>query len=193
MKRWPGLPIAFSLLSVAWVGLFVVGDSHAYSDGVAQARALGYIGLLLLSAVLCVSPFRRWLRASSKLQRALGLAAASTALIHVEVAVWSSPLSFAEQLDEPRMRFGFGAFAVLGLLALTSFPAVVAGVRLRSWKELHRLAYLAWICALLHALLSPYAWLRGLSAIAGVVIAMVVLRLVKASSTKMGSRQAEGA
>ncbi|HTU58257.1 MAG TPA: ferric reductase-like transmembrane domain-containing protein, partial [Polyangiales bacterium] len=132
----------------------------------------------LLSAALCVSPFSRWLRESSKLRRALGLAAAGAALFHAEVGLWSGPLNVSEQLDDPQLRFGFGALAVLGLLAVTSFPGAVTALKLRSWKELHRLAYVAWICALLHGLLSPYAWVRGLCAVAVVVLALAPLRLL---------------
>jgi sulfoxide reductase heme-binding subunit YedZ len=118
------------------------------------------------------------LRESAKLRRALGLLAACTALLHFEVAMWTSPLSIAEQFEDATLRFGFGAFLVLVLLALTSFPGVVTSLKLRSWKELHRLAYVAWICALLHGLFAPYAWIRGLCAIAAVVLTLAVLRLV---------------
>lgn len=173
-----GLVIGALLLSVAAILLFVRGDADAYSDNVALARALGYLAFAWLSAALCVSPFARWVRESSKLRRALGLAAASAALLHAEVGLWSSPLSVREQLDDPQLRFGFGALAVLGILAVTSFPGAVATLRLRSWKELHRLAYVAWICALLHGLLSPYAWIRGLFAIAAIVLALGLLRFL---------------
>ena len=173
-----GLVAGGSLMTAFAIMLFVRGDSDAYSDNVALARGLGYLAFVLLSAALCVSPLGRWLRESSKLRRALGLAAAGWALFHAEVGLWSSPLSVSVQLDDPQLRFGFGALAVLGLLAVTSFPGAVRALKLRSWKELHRLAYVAWICALLHGLLSPYAWVPGLCVIAVVVLALAPLRLL---------------
>lgn len=179
-----GLVAGAALTIVAAIMLFVRGDADAYSDNVALARALGYVAFVLLSAALCVSPFARWLRETSKLRRALGLAAAGAALFHAEVGLWSSPLSVSEQLDAPQLRFGFGALAVLGLLAVTSFPGAVTALKLRSWKELHRLAYVAWICALLHGLLSPYAWMRGLCGIAAVVLTLGLLRLVPRAKRK---------
>jgi len=167
-----------SLFGAVAIALFVRGDGDAYSDTVALARGLGYLAFVLLSAALCVSPLRRWLPESSTLRRALGLAAASAALFHAEVGLWSSPLGVGEQLADPQLRFGFAGLALLGALAVTSFPAVVTWMRLRSWKELHRLAYIAWLCALLHGLLSPYAWMRGLCAIAAVTLTLGLLRLV---------------
>lgn len=173
-----GLVAGALLLSVAAIMLFVRGDADAYSDNVALARGFGYLAFVLLSAALCVTPFARWLRQSTKLRRSLGLAAAGSGLFHAEVGLWSSPLGVSEQLGEPQLRFGFGALAVLGLLAVTSFPGVVTALKLRSWKELHRLAYVAWICALLHGLLSPYAWVCALCAMAIVVPTLGLLRLV---------------
>lgn len=173
-----GLVASAALVIVAAILLFMRGDSDAYSDNVALARGLGYLAFVLLSTALCVSPFARWLRESAKLRRALGLAAAGAALFHAEVGLWSTPLDVAEQFADPQLRFGFGALAVLGLLAVTSFPGAVVALKLRSWKELHRLAYVAWICALLHGVLSPYAWIRGLCVIAAIVLTLGLLRLV---------------
>lgn len=178
LRRLDGNALALGafLLGSAYAALFVTGDSDAYSTVIAQTRALGYASFLLLSAALCVSPFARWIRERAQLRRALGLAAAAMTFIHALLAVTSSPLCLADQLADARLRFGFGAFAVLCVLAITSFPRVVSWSRLRSWKELHRLVYVAWICALLHGLLSPYAWLRGLCVIAASVLILAILR-----------------
>lgn len=172
------------LIGFAYAALFVTGDADAYSDVVAQTRALGYASFLLLSAALCVSPLARWVRESAKLRRALGLAAAAMTWIHVMIAATSSPLTLSDQLADPHLRFGFGGFAVLCVLAITSFPRVVGWLKLRSWKELHRLAYVAWICALLHGLLSPYAWLRALCSIAASVLIVGLLRLLPRRSRR---------
>jgi methionine sulfoxide reductase heme-binding subunit len=169
---------ALWVVSLVAVMFSASGDSDAYSAAVAGARALGYHALVFLSAALCVSPLRRWLPRRAVLRRALGLAAAGSALLHGAVGLGTSPLTWTEQLADPQLRFGIGAFIVLVLLGLTSFPRLVAALRLRSWKELHRLAYVAWICALLHGLLSPYAWMYGLLALAAVVSALAPLRFL---------------
>lgn len=169
--------VGLFVLSVIAVVVGAKGDADAYGDEVAIVRGLGYLAFIALSAALCVSPLRGVLGERAKLRRALGLAAASSAALHGFAAITSSPLSVGEQFADAHLRFGMGALAVLCLLALTSFPRIVRGLRLRSWKELHRLAYFAWCCALLHALLSPYVWLTCLFALAVVVLALGIGRL----------------
>ena len=172
-----GLVAGLCIVSVIAVAFIAKGESDAYSDAVAMVRGLGYITFVALSAALCISPLRAWIRESAKLRRALGLSAASAAALHAFAAIMNSPLSLREQFADTHLRFGMGAFAVLFLLALTSFPSVVRWMHLRSWKELHRLAYVAWLCALLHALLSPYTWMIGLFGAASVVLLLGVLRV----------------
>jgi methionine sulfoxide reductase heme-binding subunit len=173
-------PIVAALWAASSLALLLgpSGDADAYSAAVASTRALGYQAFVFLSAALCVSPLRRWLPHSTTLRRALGLASAGSALLHVAIAVATSTISLGEQLADPQLRFGIGSFAVLLLLAITSFPAAVRALGLRSWKELHRLAYVAWVCALLHGLLSPYAWLSALVGIAAPVLVLAWLRLL---------------
>ena len=172
-----GLVAGLFVLSVIAVAFIAKGDADAYSDAVAMVRGLGFLAFVALSAALCISPLRAWIHESAKLRRALGLSAASAAALHAFAAIMNSPLSLREQLADAHLRFGVGAFAVLFLLALTSFPSVVRWTRLRSWKELHRLAYVAWMCALLHALFSPYAFLNGLLVLAAGVLLVGLLRL----------------
>jgi sulfoxide reductase heme-binding subunit YedZ len=172
------------LLSVTGVVVSAAGDNDAYSYSVSLVRGFGYLAFSSLSGALCVSPLRRWLRESAKLRRALGLAAASAALLHVLAATSSSPLTLREQVADTHLRFGVGAFAVLCLLALSSFPRAVSRLQLRSWKELHRLAYVAWICGLLHGLVSPYAWLWCLLSLAASVVLIGLLRVWPLSNNR---------
>lgn len=180
-NRWVGLLWLSSLVG-SW--LLFAGDGDAYSARVAGARALGYHAWALLSAALCVSPLQRLLGtlgyalSGASLRRALGLAAWASGLLHAFVGALSSPLSIGAQLDDPHLRFGVGALGVLCVLGATSFSPVVRSLRLRSWKELHRLAYVAWGCATAHALLGPYAWTRGLLTLALVIAGFGLLRLL---------------
>ena len=166
-----------------WLGTLVAiflmhrGDGDAYSSSIALARMLGWQTAIALVFALCVNPVSRVVRKlpePAKLRRALGLAAAASAVIHALVAVSSSPLTLAQQLEDPPLRFGFGALVVLVLMGITSFPKVVSWLHLRTWKELHRLVYVAWLCAVLHAFLSPYAWLPG---VLGISLAVVLFSL----------------
>ncbi|HET8934447.1 MAG TPA: ferric reductase-like transmembrane domain-containing protein [Polyangiales bacterium] len=172
-----GIVAGLFVVSVIAVAFVAKGESDAYSDAVAMVRGLGYLTFVALSAALCISPLRAWIQESAKLRRALGLSAASGAALHAFAAILNSPLSLRDQFADTHLRFGMGAFAVLFVLALTSFPSVVRWMRLRSWKELHRLAYVAWLCALLHALLSPYAWLVCLLVLASLVLLIGLLRV----------------
>lgn len=179
MKRfsWSWLVAGLFLLSVIAVVACAKGEHDAYSEAVARVRGLGYFAFIALSAALCVSPLRAWIHERGKLRRALGLCAASAAGLHALAASSNSPLTLRDQLADAHLRFGIGAFAVLGLLALSSFPRVVRFTHLRSWKELHRLAYVAWLCVFLHAFLSPYAWLAGLLVLASLVLLVGLLRV----------------
>jgi DMSO/TMAO reductase YedYZ heme-binding membrane subunit len=178
MMKWNRWVAGVWLASAIAVCVVMVGDNDAYSDQLARTRGLGWHALVALSGALCITPISRWLRESAKLRRALGLAAVSSALLHALLAVTRSPLVLREQLADAHLRFGLGALLVLGLLAITSFPRIVVLLRLHSWKELHRLAYVAWGCVLLHALLSAYAWTRGLFGLTAIVALVSLLRLV---------------
>lgn len=132
-----------------------------------MARGTGWTALGLLMLALCVTPAgaiaRRlgggggshWV---TPLRRALGIAAASLALVHAAVALggylrgaWAAVWSW------PYLRAGLVALLVLTALLATSFPAVVRRLRIRHWKVLHRLAYAAAALTLVHLLLSPFA------------------------------------
>jgi sulfoxide reductase heme-binding subunit YedZ len=175
--RWGAWVALLWLATFIALLLMAAGDGDAYDRSVALARALGWQSVTALVAALCVTPISRWLQQASKLRRALGLAAVTSALIHALITISTSPLRLREQLVDAHLRFGFGALLLLVLLGLTSFPRVVARLHLRSWKELHRLAYIAWLCAVLHAFLSPYAWMAGVIGMTLVVMVAAAARL----------------
>lgn len=181
--RWT--VVAIWLVSMVLASVLARGDADAYSRALAVARALGLVSLGFLALALCVSPLARVARALgrplpqvSPLRRALGLAAASGALVHAVCATAQSPLRLTEQYAEPSLRWGLGALLVLCALALTSFAAVLRRLRLSTWKELHRLAYAAFGCAMLHALSMPFAWTLGLLGACAVVLTLGLLRIL---------------
>lgn len=173
-----------------WVGTTVLGllcltlpwwlfRSLPLSVYLEVTRWSGWIAVLCLSGALCVSPLGRgWGRILGHgttqvavLRRRVGMTAAVLAWLHSGVGavpvydVTHGALSWL--WDTPHMRAGFAALILLFVLFLTSFPALVKRMQLRAWKELHRLAYVAFACALQHMLLSPFApraWVLGLLA-----------------------------
>ena len=189
--RWNrAVVVLWSVSALALLAQLGGAASSAYTTRVVCARALGFHALLGLSASLCVTPLQRLLgtmgrslRGTAQLRRALGLASVASGALHAGVGVWSSPLRLREQLDDAQLRLGVGAIAVLCLLGATSFPSVVQWSKLRSWKELHRLAYVAWSLALLHGLLATYAWTLGLLGIAAIVGVFGVLRALPVRKT----------
>ena len=181
--------------AVGCVLVFARGDSGAYSRALAVARGLGVVSLGSLALALCVTPLARGLLAlgrtlphATRLRRALGLAAAGSGLLHALCAIAQSPLRLAEQLEEPALRWGLGALLVLCALGVTSFSAVLRRLRLSTWKELHRLAYVAFGCGVVHALLMPFAWTLPLLGVSAFALVFGLLRLLpprtRATSTR---------
>jgi DMSO/TMAO reductase YedYZ heme-binding membrane subunit len=60
-------------------------------------------------------------------------------------------------LVRPYRRAGVVAALLLALLLLTSYPRVVRALRIRLWKELHRLAYVVALLVVHHLALAPFA------------------------------------
>lgn len=116
-----------------------------------------------------VSPFRR----------ALGISAAALATLHGALALRTYLAgSLADLLDITWVRAGLIAWAILLPLWITSYPPLVEKLRVRAWKPLHRLAYVAAFFAFQHALLAPMApraWVLG---VFGAALAVSALRLL---------------
>jgi sulfoxide reductase heme-binding subunit YedZ len=169
-------------LSMIWLGSS--GDGDAYSRQLALTRGVGWSALITLCLALSVTPVVRLLSNlgvpwAAKLQpwrRSLGVAAGSGALMHAWNACFALPNLRATWLVVPQLRAGAGALLILTLLLLTSFPRVVQRLHFRSWKELHRLAYVALGLALIHTLFSPFAPLRAVLLLVLVTFAIGGLR-----------------
>ena len=180
MKR-----IDIAVLCAWFVALVLViflahGDGHAYSSRIASTRGLGYITLFALVLALSVTPAAvvvRRVTSPSRLRRALGLAAVGGGWLHAVIALTMVPGGVASIWREPPLRAGLLALLILLLLGVTSFPALVRRLHLQHWKELHRLAYVALVCALWHAMLQPFAPALWLLALAGVCTIILALRL----------------
>ena len=178
---------------LAWVAAFLYAGTYTYEveRTLWLCRITGYISLVLLFASLSITPIRR---IASRIglscikiapyRRSLGITAFGSALTHAALsciryfgdAPWFMPLL------EPFLRFGVLTLAILAALWLTSFPKWIRWMHLRTWRELHWLAYSAALTALLHVLLSPFAPVREILLAALVWLVFAMLRLVPRKS-----------
>ncbi len=150
-------------------------------------RASGWCALAALSGALCASPIGRVIARVrggaepyvSALRRALGITAAASATLHGALALSTYLRDALDRvLELSWIRAGVLAWLVLAALWITSYPAAVRALRVRLWKPLHRLAYVAALFALQHTLLAPLAPRTWVLAVFGAVLAIGLLRLV---------------
>lgn len=145
---------------------------------VAQISRTGWVaaGLLLLS--LSARPLGGRFAQRLAWRRALGLASALIAAVHVGV-VWTAGwgLRWADLVTEPQLRSGATALGVLGLMAATSWGPLMRTLRLGHWPLLHRSVYAAAILLVHHVALSSHALPRALVAFAGGVLLLLLLRV----------------
>lgn len=119
------------------------------------------------------------------LRRAFGIAAAWWALAHAAVGLATYLRgSWAAVLDWPHLRAGALALAILAVLLATSFPRLVRLLRVRLWKQLHRLAYVAAIFVFQHLMLSPFAPRRLVLALFATLAAVALLRFLPPPRTQ---------
>jgi len=165
------------------------------------ARSSGWLAFLTLALTLCMTPLSRvaarlhpaWARGAAPLRRALGIHCAGLAWMHA--AFGSSEGydgSLAWLVDGAHFRAGLTALLILSVLAWTSFPAAVRALSLRAWKELHRLAYVAFACAAQHTLLSPFAPRRWVLGTIAATLLLGVLRAVTKPARAASQSNATG-
>lgn len=140
---------------VWWAG---TGDLGANPIDFAT-RHLGRWALRLLLASLTMTPLRILFGLSwpVTLRRLLGLFA--FAYVGLHLAVWVMVDHFfdwaamaADVVKRPYVTAGLTAFLLLVPLAVTSTAAMVRRLGAARWRRLHRLVYLAAVCAVLHFL-----------------------------------------
>jgi sulfoxide reductase heme-binding subunit YedZ len=144
-------------------------------------HATGQWGLRFLLASLAVTPLRRGFGWSglAPYRRSFGLIAFSYASLHLLVylgldqglawdAIWE------DVLERRFITMGFAAFCCLLPLALTSTRASIRRLG-RRWVQLHRLAYVAGICAAIH-----FIWLVKADLLEPLIYALILAGLLGA-------------
>lgn len=155
------------------------------------AHLLGWLAAAALCASLGTSLAARWTSRALRgrlvaSRRLLGLAGLALGLAHALVVVPSAlaPPRLAELLPMvealPYLRHGALALALLAPLGATSFPSLNARLGLRAWSTLHRLVYAASALVALHVVAGPGADPRLALALAALLAALLLARLVPA-------------
>jgi sulfoxide reductase heme-binding subunit YedZ len=184
--------LAVSTLALAYGAALVLRESYAPQRAREAAGYSGWLAAWSLLATLGVTPltqvwlrlrksspereaWRTWLPAT---RRALGIAAGALSLLHACVT-FPGVLHGSVRLlwAWPQVRAGACALLILLALTLTSFPFLVRALRLRLWKELHRLAYAAAAFTALHVALSAFAPAVRSGAWLSMLVVLLALRL----------------
>jgi methionine sulfoxide reductase heme-binding subunit len=159
-KRWIKIPVF--LLCLVPAGLLVrafLTDSLGVNPAETIQLQTGRWALKLLLVSLAITPIRRLTGWNVVIQyrRMLGLFAFFYASLHI-LSYWAFDLTFAigaivgDVVKRPFITMGFTAYLLLVPLALTSTKGWIRRLG-RTWTQLHRLVYLAAICAVIH-----FAW-----------------------------------
>lgn len=149
--------VLMSVILVAYLRLHIASDQLYY---IRVQQVFGLVCIAYWYVALIISPIG-YLIGKTRTKhlefsrRAIGVAAAYFALLHVSVALWGQLGGLQEIALLPTLfkwSLGLGAVAlvILLIMAITSFDKVVKFMTYRRWKWLHRLVYLGLILVVLH-------------------------------------------
>ena len=174
-------PVVFllCLLPLLWVIWQLFTDRLGANPIDEIADASGEWTLRLLLIVLAMTPMKRLLGWSwpIRIRRMLGLFAFFYACIHLMIYLWLDQFFDWQEilldiLDRPFITVGMLAFALSLPLAVTSNRMMVKRLG-KSWKKLHRLAYLLPALGVVH-----YWWLVKADVLEPLVYGLVLLALL---------------
>lgn len=169
VNRWLLHPAAKPLLFVAaclpfaWLVYAAYSDQLGANPAEALIRSLGDWNIRFLVLVLLVTPLRTlagW-PAMARLRRMLGLFVFFYASMHLLAYAWlDQGFAWSEVVADigkrPFILVGMLAWAMLLLLALTSFNKAIRWLGARRWQALHRLVYAVAGLSVLH-----FFWMRS--------------------------------
>ncbi len=164
LRPW-AKPLAFALClaPLAWLVFGAAADRLGANPAEALIRALGDWTLRMLCLTLAVTPARLafGLAPLARYRRMLGLFTFFYALMHLlAYAVFDMGLDAGEIARDvakrPFILVGMGAFALLLVLAATSFNRAMRWLGGKRWQRLHRAVYAVAALAILH-----FWWMRA--------------------------------
>ena len=155
--------LALGQLPLAWLLWRALTDQLGANPAEALIRATGDWALRGLCLTLAVSPLRQLLGWPELLRfrRLLGLLTFGYASLHLLCYAWfDMGLDWADIVrDIPKRPFvlvGTAAFALLLLMAVTSWNGAIRRLGTRRWQALHRSIYAVAVLAILH-----FWWMRA--------------------------------
>ncbi len=157
------LVFALCLAPLAWLVFGAAADRLGANPAEALIRALGDWTLRALCLTLAVTPARLafGLTPLARYRRMLGLFTFFYALMHLlAYAVFDMGLDAGEIARDvakrPFILFGMSAFALLLVLAATSFNRAMRWLGGKRWQRLHRAVYAVAVLAIVH-----FWWMRA--------------------------------
>ena len=198
-QRWvkPVVVVAL-LLPLANIGWDAFTDGLGANPIEAVQNRLGFWAITLLALSLVPTPAKDllgvgWLQ---RLRRVLGVTAFAYALLHftfyVGVDKFFDWRTISTDLTKrPFIMVGFAALLCLTPLAVTSTDGWVKRLGFKTWKRIHRLAYLAAALAVVHFVWRVKADLRRPLLFAAIFLVLLGVRLpgwVREARRRAGSR-----
>ena len=150
-------------LPMAWLFWAAVHDLLGANPAEALIRQSGIWTLRFVCVVLAVTPLRIMMGWTALVQwrRQLGLTVFIYALLHFLSYAWLDMGFEIEDIAKdivkrPFIWMGFSAFALMSLLAITSFNRAIQWLSAKRWRRLHQCIYVIAGLALLH-----FLWMRA--------------------------------
>ena len=155
------LVFAAALVPLAYLSVGAVLGTLGANPIETITRSTGTWTLRMLVATLAMTP-ARWLSGRNefvRLRRMLGLFAFFYACLHLLTYLWLDQFfdwaAIAKDVAKrPFITAGFSAYVLLVPLAITSTAGMIRRLGGRTWRRLHRLAYVAAALGVVH-----YWWL----------------------------------
>jgi len=147
----------------------------------------GMMALIFLILTMAVTPLRKWTGWNwlANLRRMLGLYAFFYACAHFLLFFsldrgFSVPGTLNEMVKRKYLIIGSTALILMIPLAVTSTNAMIKRLGGKRWRALHRLAYVAAICGVIHYYMQVKADVRQPLAFAAVLAVLLGYRLFEA-------------
>jgi sulfoxide reductase heme-binding subunit YedZ len=194
VRFWKGVAIIDGLIPAAMLGYWALTHQMGANPVDFFTRATGELAMIFLLLSLAVTPLRRLSGFShlARFRRITGLFAFFYAFLHFVAYVWLDKFfALAEMARDvvarPFITLGFGAFALMVPLAVTSTNGWVKRLGGKGWNRLHRRVYVVGILAVLHFVLLVKADLRLPLLYAGILAVLLGSRLL----TRVGRLRSE--
>jgi sulfoxide reductase heme-binding subunit YedZ len=149
--------ILVSGIAIAWLRMTITSDQLFY---IRSQQIFGLLCILFWYVALIISPLgyvigKHRMKHIEFARRAIGVSAFYFAALHGGTALWAqlggvAQLQYLPELFRWSLVAGAGALLILGIMAATSFDAVVKFMTPKRWKLLHRFVYGAGVLVIIH-------------------------------------------